>query len=54
MRVDRNQFINFHDFHISFSKDDQLKIVLENDPDSGFIHSFGLTVIKSQGQSKIK
>jgi len=41
MQVDRNQFINFHDFHIPFSKDDQLKIVLENDPDSGFIHSFG-------------
>ncbi|TOG28233.1 hypothetical protein CGJ04_23200 [Vibrio parahaemolyticus] len=41
MRVDGNQFINFNDFHIKFSKDDQLKIVLENDPDSGFHHTFG-------------
>jgi len=41
MRVDRHKFINFSDFDIPFSKDDQLKIVLENDPDSGFIHSFG-------------
>jgi hypothetical protein len=41
MRVDAVQFINFNDFHIRFSKDDQLKIVLERDPDSGFLHSFG-------------
>lgn len=41
MRVDGNQFINFNDYHIPLSKDDQLKIVLENDQDSGFIHSFG-------------
>ncbi|WP_323994853.1 hypothetical protein [Aeromonas hydrophila] len=41
MRVDGVQFINFNDFHIRFSKDDQLKIVLERDPDSGFLHSFG-------------
>lgn len=41
MRVDGQQFINFNDFHIPFSKNDQLKIMLENDPDSGFMHSFG-------------
>lgn len=41
MRIDGNQFINFNDYHIPFTKDDQLKIVLENDPDSGFIHTFG-------------
>ena len=41
MRVDGNQFINFNDNHIPLSKDDQLKIVLESDPDSGFLHSFG-------------
>lgn len=41
MRIDGNQFINFNDYHIPFTKDDQLKIVLENDPDSGFVHSFG-------------
>jgi len=41
MRIDGNQFINFNDYHIPFSKDDQLKIVLENDPNSGFIHNFG-------------
>ncbi|MDD9174017.1 hypothetical protein PVK63_03970 [Aliivibrio sp. S2TY2] len=41
MRVGGNQFINFNDFHIRFSKDDQLKIALESDEDSGFIHSFG-------------
>ena len=41
MRIDGNQFINFNDYHIPLSKDDQLKTVLENDPDSGFIHTFG-------------
>lgn len=41
MRIDQRQFINFNDYHIPFSKDDQLKIILENDPDSGFYHSFG-------------
>lgn len=41
MRIDGQQFINFNDFHIPFSNDDQLKIVLENDPDSGFSHTFG-------------
>lgn len=41
MRIDGNQFINFNDYHIPFSKDDQLKIVLESDPDSSFKHSFG-------------
>jgi len=41
MRVDGNQFINFNDYHIPLSKDDQLKIVLENDPESGFLHTFG-------------
>ena len=41
MRIDGNQFINFNDYHIRFSKDDQLKIVLESDQNSGFIHSFG-------------
>ncbi len=41
MRVDGNQFINFNDYHIQFSKDDQLKLVLESDPDSGFLHTFG-------------
>jgi len=41
MRVDGNRFINFGDYHIPLSKDDQLKIVLENDPESGFIHTFG-------------
>ena len=41
MRVDRNQFINFNDFHIPFSKDDQIKLKLENEPESGFTHSFG-------------
>ncbi len=41
MRIDGKQFINFNDYHIRFSKDDQLKIVLEKDRDSGFIHSFG-------------
>jgi len=41
MRIDGHQFINFSDFHIPFSKDDQLKLVLENDPDSGFHHTFG-------------
>lgn len=41
MRVDGRQFINFNDFHIRLSKDDQLKLTLENDPDSGFHHTFG-------------
>ncbi len=41
MRIDGNQFINFNDYHISFTKDDQLKIVLEQDRGSGFLHSFG-------------
>lgn len=41
MRIDGQQFINFNDFHIPFSENDQLKISLENDPDSGFTHSFG-------------
>ncbi|MCK0770120.1 hypothetical protein [Chromohalobacter canadensis] len=41
MRIDGQQFINFNDFHIPFSENDQLKIRLENDPDSGFLHSFG-------------
>ncbi len=41
MRIDGNQFINFNDYHIPFSKDDQLKITLENDPESGFLHTFG-------------
>ncbi|HBY00539.1 MAG TPA: hypothetical protein DEG93_09305 [Gammaproteobacteria bacterium] len=41
MRIDGQQFINFNDFHIPFSENDQLKISLENDPDSGFMHSFG-------------
>ena len=41
MRTGSNQFINFSDYHILFSKDDQLKIVLENDSDSGFLHTFG-------------
>ncbi len=41
MRIDGQQFINFNDFHIPFSENDQLKIGLEKDPDSGFIHSFG-------------
>lgn len=41
MRIDKKQFINFNDFHIPFSKDDKLKIILENDPDSGFHHTFG-------------
>jgi hypothetical protein len=41
MRIEGNQFINFSDFHIPLSKDDQLKLILMNDPDSGFIHSFG-------------
>lgn len=40
MRINGRQFINFNDYHIPFSKDDQLKIVLDNDPDSEF-HSFG-------------
>lgn len=42
MQIDGMQFINFNDFHIPFSKDDQLKITLENDSDSGFTHTFGL------------
>lgn len=41
MRVNNNQFINFNDYHIPFSRDDQLKIILENDPESGFQHTFG-------------
>jgi hypothetical protein len=41
MRIDGKPFINFNDFHIPFSKNDQLKIMLENDPESGFVHSFG-------------
>jgi len=41
MRIDGRQFINFNDYHIPFSKDDQLKIVLENDSESGFHHTFG-------------
>lgn len=41
MRIDGKQFINFNDFHIPFSENDWLKINLENDPDSGFVHSFG-------------
>jgi len=41
MRIGSNQFINFSDYHILFSKDDQLKIVLESDSDSGFLHTFG-------------
>lgn len=41
MRIDGQQFINFNDFHIHFSENDQLKINLENDSYSGFIHSFG-------------
>ena len=41
MRIDGNQFINFNDYHIIFSKDDMLKIELENDLDSGFFHTFG-------------
>ncbi len=41
MRIDGHQFINFSDFHIPFSKDDQLKLVLENDEESGFHHTFG-------------
>jgi len=41
MRVDGKQFINFNDYHIPFSKDDQLKITLENDSESGFLHTFG-------------
>lgn len=41
MRIDGKQFINFNDFHIPLSKNDQLKIALQNDPDSGFIHTFG-------------
>ena len=40
MRIDGHQFINFSDFHIPFSKDDQLKLVLENDEESGFHHTF--------------
>ena len=41
MRIGGQQFINFNDFHIPFSENDQLKISLENDPDSGFTHTFG-------------
>ena len=41
MRIDGHQFINFNDFHIPLSKDDQLKLVLENDEESGFHHTFG-------------
>ncbi|MBN4863809.1 hypothetical protein [Providencia stuartii] len=41
MRIDGRQFINFNDFHIPFTETDQLKINLENDPNSGFMHSFG-------------
>ena len=41
MRINGKQFINFSDYHIPFSKDDKLKIVLENDSDSGFHHTFG-------------
>jgi len=41
MRIDGKQFINFSDFHIPLSKNDQLKIVMENDPSSGFHHTFG-------------
>lgn len=41
MRIDGRQFINFNDFHIPFSENDQLKIDLESDSDSGFVHSYG-------------
>lgn len=41
MRIDGRQFINFSDYHIPLTKNDQLKIVMENDPDSGFHHTFG-------------
>jgi hypothetical protein len=41
MRIDGKQFINFNDFHIPLSKDDQLKIMLSEDKESGFCHSFG-------------
>ncbi len=41
MRIDGRQFINFNDYHIQFSNNDQLKLTLENDQDSGFEHNFG-------------
>lgn len=41
MRIDNNQFINFNDFHLPFSKDDRLKLTLEENPDSSFHHTFG-------------
>jgi len=41
MRINGQQFINYNDFHIPLSKNDQMKLVLMNDPDSNFKHTFG-------------
>ena len=41
MRIDGGQSIKFNELHIPFTENDQLKISLENDAETGFIHSFG-------------
>ncbi|WP_281649253.1 hypothetical protein, partial [Parendozoicomonas sp. Alg238-R29] len=41
MRIDGNQFINFNDYHIPFSNDDQVKLRLMDDSESGLHHTFG-------------
>jgi hypothetical protein len=40
MRINGQQFINYNDFHIPFSKDDELKLQLMQDEESDFIHTF--------------
>ena len=40
MRINGNQFIKYNDFHIPFSKDDELKLQLMQNEESDFVHTF--------------
>lgn len=40
MRINSQQFINYSDFHIPLSKDDELKLILMQNQEPNFVHTF--------------
>ncbi len=53
MRINGQQFINYNDFHVPLSKDDELKLTLMQDEATDFVHTFGSAGAGMQDAMKV-